>query len=74
MMRQLRVLAGMIAMSESQKFAIPLARHDPKKEFSFAKIFDDVIRDLADLRNLNERSKLRRNLRHLLNQKNLVNH
>ena len=63
------VLAGMIAMSMSLKFAIPLARREPARRFSLEKIFDYVIAGFVGLKNLIDIAKLRPDPRHLQSQK-----
>lgn len=67
------VLAGMIAMSASLKFAIPLARRDPAKRFSLEKIFDYIIAGFVGLKNLTDLAKLRPDPRHLQSQKRTRN-
>ncbi len=67
------VLAGMIAMSTSLKFAIPLARREPTRRFSLEKIFDYVIAGLVGLKNLIDIANLRPDPRHLQSQRRTRN-
>lgn len=67
------VLAGMIAMSASLKFALPLARRHPERRFSLEKVFDYVIAGLVGLKKLIDIASIKPDPRHLQSQKRTRN-